>query len=215
MKCWLVNCASIPTNKKDRRYGGFFYSSALSSYSLLEIFLLTESYFYNTLFNRENYTMLYVSTVLTCLVIIAGFLIGIALFIIGVDLASFPTVFKCDKLRDICYRERRHFWSSVIKKEDICALSKVRKAEVLTYIRKVRQYYVALKLKNGSYEPIFNSSSSSRVTHEKDAEKINAFLEQGQQELSITDSFFFPGIFLIFSGSFLLYQIFKVMVLSG
>ena len=136
---------------------------------------------------------------------ILGLFCGIAAFIWALDYILAPTVFKCDKLKNVCYRESRHFWSHDIKRENLCALSDVHQANVQPSKPPILHCFsTVLELTNGTSVSIFKTRSgflsNPTAKHKKDAEKINAFLRQPQQELCITDFELGFAILLIFMG---------------
>ena len=94
------------------------------------------------------------------------------------------------------------------KVEQLCALSDITEVRVKSsYGDGTTMYQVVLELKNGDTIGIFNSSSSVKSHHEKDAEAIRQFLKfrlSTQNELLIKDNFFVGGIiFMIFGVIFI------------
>ena len=133
--------------------------------------------------------------------VIISLLIGVPLILLGLDLIFMPTIFKCDRLKNVCYRESRHLWSKGSKHENLCMLSEIKQAKLVSCVNDgTTMYHVVLELKNGDSLTIFNSSSSVRPEHEKNAEAINNFLKGGHKEMILKDSFVFGGIILIIFG---------------
>ena len=80
-------------------------------------------------------------------------------------------------------------------------LSEIKQAKLVSCVNDgTTMYHVVLELKNGDSLTIFNSSSSVRPEHEKNAEAINNFLKGGHKEMILKDSFVFGGIILIIFG---------------
>ena len=135
-----------------------------------------------------------------------GFMLGIicalgfCLVLLGINFIFFPTVFRCDRLRNHCFREQTSIWSREPKRKKLCLLSDVKQAVVEKYpCQNTMMYTVALELKDGQKIRIFNSGSSVRSGYEKEAESINRFLMYGKREMILKDSLsvFFGIVFVL------------------
>ena len=145
--------------------------------------------------------MFCVPIIISTIVKIALFLVGIVLFLFGLDFLFFPTIFKCDKLKNICYTKSRRIWAKKAKRQNPCKLSDVKCATVDSFvIGSIKMYHVVLELQGGTSLTIFNTASSTRPEHEKQAEKINNFLKHGHKEMVLKNPFYFEGILFTILG---------------
>jgi hypothetical protein len=108
-------------------------------------------------------------------------------------------------LRNKCVRLHKHFWQSGYKEEKLCDVHDIKDVRVACHEKSNSTLYsVVLELNNGDSLTIFNSSSSSRSEHEKQAQIIKDFLQYKTSEVVIKDlSFFVLFIFALFAVALL------------
>lgn len=130
--------------------------------------------------------------------------IGLIFLLLFVEFVTSPTIFKCDRLRNECVRLHKHFWQSGYKEEKVCDVHDIKDVRVASHANDgSTMYSVVLELNNGDSLTIFNSSSSSRSTHEKQAQLIKDFLQYKTSEVVIKDlNMFFLFIFALFCVAF-------------
>lgn len=126
--------------------------------------------------------------------IVVMFILGIIFFFVALGNLLAPEVFKCDKLKNICYREIPHFWSARIQTVKLCAVSDIVSAAAERSAMNENNYCTVLKLKKGNSIAIFATASSWQRPHQKQAKIINDFLQQDKQQLSIKDFALFKSI---------------------
>lgn len=114
--------------------------------------------------------------------------IGLIFLLLFVEFITSPTIFKCDRLRNECVRLHKHFWQSGYKEEKLCDVHDIKDVRVARHVGvNSRMYYVVLELNNGDSLRIFNSRSSSRSEHEKQAQLIKDFLQYKTSKVVIKD----------------------------
>ncbi len=114
--------------------------------------------------------------------------IGLTCLLLFVEFITSPTIFKCDRLRNECVRLHKHFWQSAYKEEKLCSIHDIKDVRVARHANgNSTMYSVVLELNNGDSLTIFNSSSSSRLKHENQAQLIKDFLQYKTSEVVIKD----------------------------
>ena len=114
--------------------------------------------------------------------------IGLICLLLFVEFITSPTIFKCDRLRNECILLHKHFWQSDYKEKKLCDVHDIKDVCVASHTdRGTTMYSVALELNNGDSLTIFNSSSSLRSKHEKQAQLIQDFLQYKTSEVVIKD----------------------------
>ncbi|MBR6412449.1 MAG: hypothetical protein IKS41_04745 [Alphaproteobacteria bacterium] len=115
--------------------------------------------------------------------------VGIAVWLFYFEFVLPQTSLKCDRLKNICYREIRHAWYFFARREKICAFYDVNSAEVVSSEDSEGIFYsVVLVLKNGEKIPVFNRETSSRREQERYKKQINNFIKSGSGTLKLKDS---------------------------
>ena len=114
--------------------------------------------------------------------------IGLIFLLIFVEFITSPTIFKCDRLRNEYVRLHKHFWQSGYKEEKLCDVHDIKDVRVARHEDDdSTTYSVVLELNNGDSLAIFDSSSSLRSEHEKQAQLIKDFLQYKTSEVVIKD----------------------------
>ena len=126
--------------------------------------------------------------------------IGLIFILLYIEFITSPTIFKCDRLRNECVQLHKHFWQSGYKEEKLCDVHDIKDVRVARHAKRgSTMYSVVLELNNGDSLTIFNSSSSLRSEHEKQAQLIKDFLQYKTSEVVIKDlSWIFLFIFAFF-----------------
>ena len=87
-----------------------------------------------------------------------------------------------------CVRLHKHFWQSGYKEEKLCDVHDIKDVRVARHEDDdSTTYSVVLELNNGDSLAIFDTSSSSRSEHEKQAQLIKDFLQYKTSEVVIKD----------------------------
>jgi hypothetical protein len=142
--------------------------------------------------------------------------IGLMFLLLFVEFITSPTIFKCDRLRNKCVRLHKHFWQSDYKEEKLCDVHDIKDVRVACHEESnSTMYSVVLELNNGDSLTIFNSSSSSRSEHEKQAQLIKDFLQYKTSEVVIKDlSMLLLFVFALFCVALLIVGLTELGLLS-
>ena len=130
-------------------------------------------------------------------------------------LLSSPYVFRMDKKKNCCTREKKFIWQEKYKVKNLCKLSEVKEA-----IRTGGIFYnyvcLCLKLKSGKVISVFTDfywngfiSSKRRSAEEfdKQIKEINSFLNNDRKQYIAEKTLIFWGLFWLLLGSILLISV--------
>lgn len=134
---------------------------------------------------------------------------------IGILLPS-PSIFKMDKRKNFCVREKKFIWQKEYKSETLCKLSDVDEAFKKGGFYK--SYELCLKLKSGKDIVVFSKPSGRQGAADFDhqVKEINEFLHGNDEKHKITQKRYYIlfSIICLTMGPILLYKTISIALLA-
>lgn len=120
----------------------------------------------------------------------------------GYILLSSPYIFRMDRRKNYCTREKKFIWQKKYKIEILCRLSEVKEA-IRTGGMFSSSYKLCLKLKSGKDVVVFskpNGRGTSPFDFDNQAREINDFLCHNEEQYVSKQSFYGFVILILFLG---------------
>ena len=136
-------------------------------------------------------------------------------------LLSSPCVFRMDKKKNCCTKEKKFIWQKEYNIKTLCKLSEVKEALMTSGILLPNWASLRLQLKSGkvitifcdiyAFNQLWASKNLSKKEYNKQASEINKFLQNNQNQYVVEKPLLYWGIFWVLSGCILLTVILLIM----